>query len=128
VRDYEIWAIGSVLVMITTNRLELEKLNTNLEALIEKAQALGKDTTWMRSALQPHRGAEFVTRVFTSSMSVPTVQKLSDDWHQAVSMSKFSGQDITFPEPWYDGGANQRLHDYTDPKPHRTVSRGESNA
>jgi PcfJ-like protein len=87
-----------------SNRLDLESLRSDFEMLKTRAQALGKNASRFESPFQAHRGAQFVTRSFTPNMSLPTVQKLCDDWHQTVSMSKFSGQDTTFPEPRYEGG------------------------
>jgi len=91
------------------NVLELEKLNGDFKILVKKAQALGK-TTRVKSLFKPNHGTKFVTRLFTSDMSVRTVQKLCDDWHVAASTANFSGNDAIFPPPWYEGS---EVNNYT---------------
>jgi PcfJ-like protein len=86
------------------NETELERLNTDVEILIKKARDLGKDTSRIQTYFTPHSGAKFVTRLFAPDMSIRTVQRLCDEWHEAVSMSKFSRQETEFPPPWYPHG------------------------
>src|SRR5262249_44742932 len=48
-----------------------------------------------------------VTRAFTASMSIQTVDKLSREWHEAVRIANLDGlEDRQFPAPWYQGGAS----------------------
>jgi PcfJ-like protein len=44
-------------------------------------------------------GHQFITRPFHSTMSLRTVSKLSDEWHEAVA-SNMSGPQYAFPVPW----------------------------
>jgi hypothetical protein len=41
-----------------------------------------------------------VTRTFKSSMSLRTVRRLSEDWHDAVADQRFSGDTRPFPKAW----------------------------
>ena len=47
----------------------------------------------------PGRGEKFVTRRFNRDMSLKTVTRLSNDWHEAVA-GNMNGPNSQFPEPW----------------------------
>jgi hypothetical protein len=53
-------------------------------------------------------GRAFITRPFTSSMSLKTVTKLSAEWHEAVA-NNLDGPNSAFPTPWYPAA---KLGDY----------------
>jgi hypothetical protein len=47
--------------------------------------------------------ANFVTRHFSPDMSLRSVTKLSDAWHEAVACN-MNGANYEFSDPWYPGG------------------------
>jgi hypothetical protein len=49
------------------------------------------------------RGEQFVVRPFNPGMSLKTVTRLSNDWHDAVA-NNMSGPCYEFPEPWLRAG------------------------
>jgi hypothetical protein len=49
------------------------------------------------------RGEQFVVRPFSPDMSLRTVTKLSEEWHEAVA-NGMSGPSYDFPEPWSGAG------------------------
>ncbi|MCP4304566.1 MAG: hypothetical protein GY788_06775 [bacterium] len=51
----------------------------------------------------PSPGAQLVTRPFCSDMSLRTVKRLSDEWHEAVA-NNMDGPNQEFPDPWCEGG------------------------
>ena len=53
-------------------------------------------------SLQGTDGAEFVTRPFSSDMSLRTVIGLSHDWHEAVA-ANMTGPNLALPDPWCEG-------------------------
>jgi hypothetical protein len=48
-------------------------------------------------------GEQFVVRRFSPDMSLKTVIRLSDEWHEAIA-SNMSGPNYEFPEPWCGAG------------------------
>jgi hypothetical protein len=55
---------------------------------------------WQRDA---ERRAEFITRRFSPDMSLRTVRRLCQEWHEAIASNMTEGELVKFPEPWIGG-------------------------
>jgi hypothetical protein len=58
---------------------------------------------WMEPFERGDRRAEFITRRFSPDMSLRTVRKLCQEWHEAIANNMTEGELVKFPAPWIEG-------------------------
>jgi hypothetical protein len=51
----------------------------------------------------PDQRGKFLTRRFSPDMSLRTVRRLCEEWHEAIASNMTEGELVKFPEPWIDG-------------------------
>ena len=109
------WVARNVTEMPGRTILEIESQVENVSDWVKASyqvsvdEALAAIPQYMIDACDPellgarHRGqknmANYVTRRFSSDMSLRTVFGLSDEWHEAVANHQ-SAHSTPFPEPW----------------------------
>jgi len=91
----------------------IEEVEASIENLVDwvRASTIASLTPQQKTVITPRdifeddqvNGDQFITRQFNKYMSLHTVLRLSDEWHEAVIESIAPSKNMKFPEPWYEG-------------------------